>query len=160
SPAGRWLNAPTDRAGRVRIQPDLTVPGNPEVFVLGDTASLDQDGKPLGGVAQVALQQGRYAGRLITRRVTGRPVLRPFRYFDKGNMGVVGQGYAVLQTGRIHLKGILGWIPWMMVHIAFLARPGLRISVVLQWAWTFLTGQRGSRLIVSAGEPARAADAP
>src|SRR5262245_58294491 len=160
SPAGRWLSVPTDRAGRVRIQPDLSVPGNPEIFVLGDTASLDQDGKPLGGLAQVAMQQGRYAGRVIQRRVTGRPARPPFRYFDKGMMAVVGQGYAVLQTGRIHLRGIAAWIPWMLVHIAFLARPGLRISVMLQWAWTFLTGQRGSRLIVSAAAPARAADAP
>ncbi len=159
SPAGRWLNAPTDRAGRVRIQPDLTVPGNPEIFVLGDTASLDQDGKPLGGVAQVAMQQGRYAGRLIERRMTGRPPLSPFRYFDKGTMAVVGMGYAVLEAGRIHLKGIVAWIPWMLVHIAFLARPGLRISVMRQWAWTFLTGQRGSRLIVKAAEPAPAAAA-
>src|SRR5262249_40825298 len=123
SPAGRWLNAPMDRAGRVRVQPDLTVPGNPEIFVLGDTASLDQDGKPLGGVAQVAMQQGRYAGRLIQRRVTGRPALKPFRYFDKGTMAVVGQGYAVLQTGRIHLKGIAAWLPWLMGDVAFLARP-------------------------------------
>jgi NADH dehydrogenase FAD-containing subunit len=159
SPTGRWLSAPTDRAGRVRIQPDLTVPGNPEIFVLGDTASLDQDGKPLGGVAQVAMQQGRYAGRLIQRRVTRRPALPPFRYFDKGTMAVVGEGYAVLQAGRFHLKGAAAWIPWMVIHIAFLARTGLRISVMLQWAWTFLTGQRGSRLIVTAAEPARAADA-
>jgi NADH dehydrogenase FAD-containing subunit len=157
SPAGRWLNAPTDGAGRVRIQPDLTVPGNPEIFVLGDTASLDQNGKPLGGVAQVALQQGRYAGRVIQRRVTGRTALPPFRYFDKGTMAVVGEGYAVLQAGRIHLRGIAAWIPWMMVHIAFLAKPGLRVSVMLQWVWTFLTGQRGSRLIVAA-DPARAAE--
>lgn len=159
SPAGRWLNAATDRAGRVRVEPDLTAPGHPEIFVLGDTASLDQDGKPLGGVAQVAMQQGRYAGRLIRRRVTGQPALPPFRYFDKGTMAVVGEGYAVLQSGRVHLKGVMAWIPWMAVHIGFLARPGLRISVVLQWAWTFMTGQRGSRLIVSAAEPARAADA-
>ena len=158
SPAGRWLNAQTDRAGRVRIQPDLTVPGNPEIFVLGDTASLDQDGKPLGGVAQVAMQQGRYAGRLIQRRESGRPALPPFRYFDKGTMAVVGPGYAVLQTGRVHLKGIVAWLAWMLVHVAFLARPGLRLSVILQWAWTFLTGQRGSRLIVDATQPARAAD--
>jgi NADH dehydrogenase len=155
SPAGRWLNASTDRAGRVRVQPDLTVLGNPEIFVLGDTASLDQNGKPLGGVAQVAIQQGRYAGRLIQRRVTGRPALAPFRYFDKGTMAVVGQGYAVLEARSIHLKGAAAWIPWMLVHIAFLARPGLRISVMLQWAWTFLTGQRGSRLIVSATERKR-----
>jgi NADH:quinone reductase (non-electrogenic) len=160
SPAGQWLTVQTDRAGRVRIQPDLTVPGNLEIFVLGDTASLDQDGKPLGGVAQVAIQQGRYAGRLIQRRVTGRPALPPFRYFDKGTMAVVGQGYAVLQAGRVHLKGTVAWLAWMLVHVAFLAKPGLRISVVLQWAWTFLTGQRGSRLISGAEEPARAADTP
>jgi NADH dehydrogenase FAD-containing subunit len=160
SPAGRWLNAPTDRAGRVRIQPDLTVPGNPEIFVLGDTASLDQDGKPLGGVAQVAIQQGRYAGRSIKRRAAGGSALAPFRYFDKGTMAVVGEGYAVLQAGRLHLKGIVAWIPWMAIHIAFLARPGLRISVMLQWAWTFLTGQRGSRLIVNVPSSPRVADPP
>ena len=160
SPAGRWLNVQTDRAGRVRIQRDLTVPGNPEIFVLGDTASLDQDGKPLGGVAQVALQQGRYAGRLIHRLVTGRAALPPFRYFDKGTMAVVGQGYSVLQSGRVHLRGTIAWLAWLGVHVSFLARPGLRISVVLQWAWTFVTGQRGSRLIVTPAAPARAADAP
>jgi NADH dehydrogenase FAD-containing subunit len=148
SPAGKWLNAEADRAGRVRIQPDLTVPGHPEVFVIGDTATLSQDGKPLGGVAQVAMQQGRYAGRLIERRVTGKPELPPFRYFDKGTMAVVGQGYAVLQTGKLHLKGLVAWLAWAGVHIMFLAQPGLRLSVFLQWMWTFLTRQRGSRLIV------------
>jgi NADH dehydrogenase FAD-containing subunit len=148
SPAGKWLNADTDRAGRVRIQPDLTVPGRPEIFVIGDTATLSQDGKPLGGVAQVAMQQGRYAGRLIERRVTGKPELPPFRYFDKGTMAVVGQGYAVLQTGKLHLKGLVAWLAWAGVHIMFLAQPGLRLSVFLQWMWTSLTRQRGSRLIV------------
>src|ERR1700758_566344 len=148
SPAGKWLNADTDRAGRVRIQPDLTVPGHPEIFVIGDTATLSQDGKPLGGVAQVAMQQGRYAGRLIERRETGKPALPPFRYFDKGTMAVVGQGYAVLQTGKLHLKGLIAWLAWGGVHIMFLAQPGLRLSVFLQWMWTFLTRQRGSRLIV------------
>jgi NADH dehydrogenase FAD-containing subunit len=158
SPAARWLNVETDRAGRVRIQHDLTIQGHPDIFVLGDTASLDQDGKPLPGVAQVAMQQGRYAGRLIARRVNGQSSLPPFRYFDKGTMAVVGQGYAVLQTGRIHLKGLPAWLAWMVVHVAFLAQTGLRISVVLQWVWTFLTGQRGSRLIVSAREPAGATE--
>jgi len=148
SPAGKWLNADTDRAGRVRIQPDLTVPGHPEIFVIGDTATLSQDGKPLGGVAQVAMQQGRYAGTLIERRVTGKTELPPFRYFDKGTMAVVGQGYAVLQTGKLHLKGLIAWLAWAGVHIMFLAQPGLRLSVFLQWMWTFLTQQRGSRLIV------------
>lgn len=148
SPAGKWLNADTDRAGRVRIQPDLTVPGHPDIFVIGDTATLSQDGKPLGGVAQVAMQQGRYAGRLIHRRVTGKPEPRPFRYFDKGTMAVVGQGYAVLQMRKVHLRGSIAWLAWAGVHIMFLAQPGLRLSVFLQWMWTFLTRQRGSRLIV------------
>jgi NADH dehydrogenase FAD-containing subunit len=149
SPAGKWLNAETDRAGRVRIRPDLTVPGHSEIFVVGDTASLDQDGKPLGGVAQVAMQQGRYAGKSIHRRVTGKPAHPPFRYFDKGTMAVVGQGYAVLQSGKFHAKGVLGWMAWASIHILFLAQPGLRISVFLQWMWTFLTKQRGDRLIVN-----------
>ena len=148
SPAGRWLNVQTDRAGRVRIREDLTVPGHPDIFVIGDTASLDQDGKPLAGVAQVAMQQGRYAGRLIQRRVTGGSEPRPFRYFDKGTMAVVGQGYAIMQTGSLHLAGGLAWLAWSMIHVLYLAQASLRLSVCLQWAWTFLTGRRGSRLIV------------
>jgi NADH:ubiquinone reductase (H+-translocating) len=148
SPAGRWLNVETDRAGRVRTQSDLTVPGHSEIFVVGDTASLDQDGKPLAGVAQVALQGGRYAGRLIARRVAGQSPLPPFRYFDKGTMAVVGQGYAVLQSGPVHVKGAPAWLAWAGVHVLTLAQPSLRVSVFLQWMWTFFTRQRGSRLIV------------
>ena len=155
SPAGRWLNVETDRAGRVKIQHDLTLPGHPEIFVLGDTATLNQDGKPLAGVAQVAMQQGRYAGRLIQRRVTGQSAPPPFRYFDKGNMAVVGLGYAVLQTGSLRVKGLLAWLAWATIHVMYLAAPSLRVSVWLQWAWTFLTGQRGSRLIVNHHESAR-----
>ena len=149
SPAGKWLGAETDRAGRVRIQKDLRVPGNPEIFVVGDTASLDQDGKPLGGVAQVAMQQGHYAGKLIRRRVAGKKAPKPFRYFDKGNMAVVGKGYAVLESGTLHLHGLIAWLAWAFIHITFLAQLSLRISVFLQWAWLFFTGQRGSRLIVN-----------
>src|SRR5216684_7937449 len=149
SPAGRWLNVNTDRAGRVRIQQDLTVPEHPEIFVVGDTATINQNGKPLAGVAQVAMQQGRYAGTLIHRRVTGKSVGRPFLYFDKGTMAVVGQGYGVLQSGKLRLRGSLAWLAWATVHILFLAQPGLRLSVFVQWAWTYLTRQRGSRLIVN-----------
>ncbi len=110
SPAGKWLNVGTDRAGRVRIQSDLSVPGHPEIFVVGDTASLDQDGKPLPGVAQVAIQQGRYAGNLILRCLTNKPSPTPFRYFDKGNMAVVGKGFAVLQSGKVQVSGSShGW---------------------------------------------------
>ena len=159
SPAGKWLKVATDRAGRVRIQEDLTVPGYPEVFVIGDTAAFEQDDKPLPGVAQVAIQQGRYAGKLIRGRIAGSKPPAPFRYFDKGNMAVVGKGFAVLQSGKVQTSGLLAWLIWSFVHLQFLATSGLRISVFLQWAWTFLSGQRGSRIIVNyhADEPARTA---
>jgi NADH dehydrogenase FAD-containing subunit len=149
SPAGKWLKAETDRGGRVRIEKDLSVPGHPEIFVIGDTASLDQDGKPLPGVAQVAMQQGRYAGRLIHARIMGKPTSKPFRYFDKGTMAVVGKGYAVLQSGAFQTSGLLAWLAWAAIHLQFLAQSSLRVSVFVQWVWTYLTGQRGSRLIVN-----------
>ena len=149
SPAGRWLSVETDRAGRVRIQQDLSVPGHPEIFVVGDTASLDQDGKPLPGVAQVAIQQGRYAGNLIHRSITGKSTPGPFRYFDKGNMAVVGKGFAVLESGKVHISGVLASLAWGAVHLQFLAQSNLRVSVFLQWVWTYFTGQRGDRLIVN-----------
>jgi NADH dehydrogenase len=149
SPAGKWLKVETDRAGRVRIQKDLSVPGHPDLFVIGDTASLDQDGKPLPGVAQVAMQQGRYAAKLIRRRLSGQPLPAPFRYFDKGSMAVVGKGFSVLQSGKIQMSGFGAWLVWAFIHLQFLATSGLRLSVFLQWAWTYVTGQRGSRLIVS-----------
>jgi NADH:ubiquinone reductase (H+-translocating) len=149
SPAGKWLGAQTDRAGRVRIQGDLSVPDHPEIFVIGDTASLDQDGHPLPGVAQVAIQQGRHAGKVIHRKISGQPTLPPFRYFDKGNMAVVGKGFAVLQSGRFQMSGFGAWLAWAGVHLQFLAQSSLRVSVFVQWVWTYLTGQRGSRLIVN-----------
>jgi NADH:ubiquinone reductase (H+-translocating) len=149
SPAGKWLKAPTDRAGRVRVQNDLSVPGHPEIFVIGDTASLDQDGHPLPGVAQVAIQQGRYTGKLIHRRIASRPAPPPFRYFDKGNMAVVGKGFAVVQSGKFQLSGFAAWLAWAEIHLHFLAQSSLRVSVFVQWVWTYLTGQRGSRLIVN-----------
>jgi len=148
SPAGKWLNVETDRAGRVRIQKDLTVPGHPEIFVVGDTASHDQNGKPLPGVAQVAMQQGRYAGKLVHSRIVGNPPPAPFSYFDKGTMTVVGKGFAVLQSGKVQLSGFGAWLTWAAVHLQFLATSSLRLSVFLQWIWTYLTGQRGDRLIV------------
>lgn len=149
SPAGKWLNVDTDRAGRVRVQPDLTVLGHPEIFVIGDTASLDQNGKPLPGVAQVALQQGRYTGELIHSHIVGGPTPKLFKYFDKGSMAIVGKGFAVLQSGRIRVSGFSSWLAWAAVHLQFLATSSLRLSVFLQWVWTYVTGQRGSRLIVN-----------
>jgi NADH dehydrogenase FAD-containing subunit len=149
SPAGMWLNVETDRAGRVRIQRDLTVPGHPEILVVGDTASLDQNGKPLPGVAQVAIQQGRYAGKLIQKRIAGKTPPPPFEYFDKGSMAVVGKGFAVLESGKVQIRGRLAWLTWAAVHLQFLATSSLRLTVFLQWVWTYLTGQRGDRLIVN-----------
>ena len=149
SQAGKWLNAETDRAGRVKVRRDLSVPDHPEVFVVGDTASLEQDGKPLPGVAQVAMQQGRYAGELIKRRATGKAAPRPFRYLDKGNLAVVGKGFAVLQSGKVHMSGFAAWLVWIAIHLQFLAQSSLRVSVFVQWVWTYCTGQRGSRLIVN-----------
>jgi NADH dehydrogenase FAD-containing subunit len=149
SPAAKWLNAPADRAGRVRVATDLSVPGHPEIFVVGDTASLDQDGKPLPGVAQVALQQGRYAGTAILRCITGQSAPPAFRYSDKGSMAVVGKGFAILQSGRVRASGRVVWLAWLAVHLWALAQPSLRFSVFAQWLWTLVTGQRGSRLIVN-----------
>ena len=148
SPAGQWLQVETDRAGRVRVLPDLSVPGRPEVFVVGDTASLDQDGKPLPGVAQVAMQQGRHVGRSIARRVAGQAPPQPFHYFDKGNMAVIGRNFAILESGRWQLSGFVAWLAWAAIHIMFLPQAGNKVMVFTQWWWTYVTKQRGSRLIL------------
>jgi len=160
SPAGKWLNVETDRAGRVRIQKDLTVPGHPQIFVVGDTASFDQNGKSLPGVAQVAIQQGRYAGKLIHGRIVGNAAPGPFSYFDKGSMAVVGKGFAVLQTGKVQVSGLGAWLTWAAVHLQFLATSSLRLTVFLQWVWTYVTGQRGDRLIVNHHDSQLAEPAP
>jgi NADH dehydrogenase FAD-containing subunit len=160
SPAGKWLKVETDRAGRVRVQKDVTVPGHPEIFVVGDTASFEEDGKPLPGVAQVAMQQGHYAGKVIHSRLTGNTPPGPFSYFDKGNMAVVGKGFAVLQSHKVRVSGFGAWLAWAAIHLQFLATSSLRLTVFLQWVWTYITGQRGSRLIVNhhATQPTKAAE--
>ena len=119
-----------------------------EIFVIGDTASLDQDGRPLPGVAQVAMQQGRFAAKSIFRQVTKKSQLPPFRYFDKGNLAVVGKNFAVLQSGRVMMSGFLAWLVWALIHIQFLAESSLRFSVFFQWVWTYLSAKRGDRLII------------
>jgi NADH dehydrogenase FAD-containing subunit len=148
SPAGKWLSVPTDRAGRVRVEPNCSVPGHPEVFVVGDTASLDQDGRPLPGIAQVAMQQGRYVGKLIANRARKHPDPGPFRYFDRGNMAVIGRGFAVLDSRFATLSGLIAWMAWALVHLLFLPAGGNRIRVWTQWVWSYLTRQRSSQLIV------------
>ncbi len=152
SPAGKWLGCDVDRAGRVRVRQDLTVQDHPEIFVIGDTASLDQDGRPLPGVAQVAMQQGRYAAKSIFRLLTTKSPLSPFRYFDKGNLAVVGKNFAVLQSGRVMMSGFLAWLVWALIHIQFLAESSLRFSVLFQWVWTYLSANRGDRLIIEQRE--------
>jgi NADH:ubiquinone reductase (H+-translocating) len=148
SPAGKWLGTKVDCAGRVRIQPDLTVFEQPNIFVIGDTASLDQDGRALPGVAQVAIQQGRYAAMSVLRRVRGHSPLPRFRYFDKGNLAVVGLSFAVLQSAGVQLSGFMAWLVWALIHIQFLAEASLRFSVFLQWMWTYISGKRAERLII------------
>jgi NADH dehydrogenase FAD-containing subunit len=155
SPAGKWLDAPTDKAGRVRVEADCSVPGHPEIFVVGDTASLDQDGKPLPGVAQVAMQQGRYAGRVIMNREAGRPEPKPFRYFDKGNMAVIGRNYAILDSRAAKMSGFPAWAAWASIHLLFLPAFGNRLRVWTQWIWSYMTHQKGSQIIVESRLPAQ-----
>jgi NADH dehydrogenase FAD-containing subunit len=148
SPAGSWLGAETDRAGRVKVGRDMSLPGHPEVFVVGDVAAFEQDGKQLPGVAQVAMQQGRFAGKVLKRRLAGTPSPGEFRYFDKGNMAVVGRNFALLEAKKLHLSGILAWLVWALIHINYLAQFNNKLLVMAQWAWSYLTRQRGSRLIL------------
>lgn len=149
TPVAEWLHAPSDRVGRVRVNGDLTVNHHPDVFVIGDVASYEQDGRPLPGVAQVAIQQGRYVANAIATRVKSGPVALPvFRYKDKGSLAVVGRNFAVLQFRGWKLSGYWAWLIWSLVHVLFLALPNLRVSVFLQWIWSYRSKQVGSRLIV------------
>ncbi|EFH85525.1 NAD(P)/FAD-dependent oxidoreductase [Ktedonobacter racemifer] len=148
SPAGKWLQAEVDRAGRVKVQPDLSVPGLPNVFVIGDTSSLMQNGKPLPGVAPVAMQQGNYIGSLIVQKVKGSQASEPaFQYTNKGNLATVGRSFGIADFGRVRIWGFLGWLLWLAVHIFFLIGFRNRVLVIFQWAWAYLTFQRGARLI-------------
>ena len=143
----RQSSAETDRAGRVRVNPDLTVPGHPEVFVIGDLAWFPlPDGKSLPGVAPVAIQEGRYVAEVIQARLRGGPVA-PFHYKDKGNLATIGRAAAVADLGWIHLSGRLAWWMWLFVHIIYLIAFENRLLVLTQWAWNYLTRNRSARLI-------------
>ena len=147
SPLGKKLGVPTDRAGRVRVNPDLSIPGHPEVFVVGDLASLEnKDGKPLPGIAPVAIQQGAATARNIVRDLKGEP-RRNFEYFDKGSLATIGRSAAVAQFGNIHISGFIAWLSWLFVHIFFLIGFRNRLIVLIQWAWSYFTSERGARLI-------------
>jgi NADH dehydrogenase len=147
SPVPKMLGTKTDRAGRALVDPFLKVVDAPGVFVVGDAASLMQDEHPVPGVAQAAIQEGRYVGRLIAEELKGRSVERPFRYFDKGNMAVVGVNYAVLERGRLRTSGFLTWLVWAFVHIISLPQLQNRLRVQRQWVWSYITGQRSARLV-------------
>ena len=155
SPVMKMLGAKSDRAGRAFVGPLMNLPEHPRVFVAGDAAAAVQDGRPLPGVAQVAIQQGRYVGRLISAELKGSKQPRPFRYFDKGSMAVVGKNFAIMESGRIRMSGFLAWLAWAFVHIMSLPQLQNRLQVQRQWLWTYLTGQRGARLI---SEPPRAGE--
>ena len=147
SPLGATLGVPTDRAGRVRVQPDCSVPGHPEVFVIGDLALLAQDGgTPVPGVAQVAMQMGRHVAGMIRGDLRGES-RRPFRYRDKGNLATIGRAAAVADIRGMRLSGLVAWLVWVFIHIAYLIGFRNRVLVMIQWAWAYLTYQRGIRLI-------------
>jgi NADH dehydrogenase len=147
SPLGATLGAPTDRAGRVLVNPDLSIPGHPEVFVIGDLALLKgPDGRPYPGVAQVAIQMGVHAVKNILRSTEGQP-MRPFVYHDLGNMATIGRAAAVADFGWLRLHGLIGWIAWLFVHIFNLIGFRNRLLVMIQWAWAYATYQRSVRLI-------------
>ena len=147
SAAGAWLGAEVDRAGRVMVMPDLSVPGHAEIFVIGDTAHVEgADKSPLPGIAPVAKQQGQYLGRLFAERRKGREVA-PFRYRDLGILATIGRSHAVAEFGRLRLKGFLAWLLWSLAHVYFLIGFRNRLSVAINWAWNYLTYQRGTRLI-------------
>ena len=152
SPAGQWLGAETDRAGRVKVGSDASVPGHPNIFVIGDTASFTQDGKPLPGVAQVAIQQGQYVVSVIADRVAGKPHPEAFRYVDKGNMATVGRFYGIVSIGKFHIAGLVGWFLWLVLHLMYLIGFRNRLVVGFQWLVYLTTFQRGARLITSGDE--------
>ena len=147
SPAAQWLGAEADRAGRVAVGPDLSLPERPEIFVIGDVAAVnDENGRMAPGIAPAAKQMGRYVGRLIQARLADR-TLPPFRYRHAGDLATVGRRAAVVELGRLHLKGFPGWLFWSLIHIYFLIGLRHRIVVGLMWLWDFVTFQRGALLI-------------
>jgi NADH:quinone reductase (non-electrogenic) len=148
SPAAAWLGAPADNAGRVKVQPDLTVPGRPEIFAIGDTATIDAwHGKPVPGIAPAAKQQGAHVAAVIRRRLAGNASPIPFRYKHAGNLATIGKRAAVIDFGWLTLRGYIAWWVWGLAHIYFLIGVRNRLAVALSWLWIYLTGTRGACLI-------------
>jgi NADH dehydrogenase len=148
SPAARWLGAPADKAGRIKVEDDLSVPGLPEVFAIGDTAAITMpDGKPVPGIGDAAKQAGKHAARVIKARLAGDTAHKPFHYKHLGSLATIGKRAAVIDFGWIKLKGWFAWWVWGLAHIYFLIGVKNRFSVALSWLWSYLTGRRSSRLI-------------
>src|SRR6266566_4130751 len=147
SPLGKKLGVPVDRAGRVLVNPDLSIAGHPEVFVIGDLAALkDEHGKMLPGVAPVAMQEGVAAAKNIRRDLQSQP-RKNFHYVDKGSLATIGRAAAVAEFGKVHISGFIAWLSWLFIHIFFLIGFRNRLIVLIQWAWSYLTYERGARLI-------------
>jgi NADH:ubiquinone reductase (H+-translocating) len=147
SPVAEWLGAESDHAGRVKVNADLSVPGHPNIFVIGDAAAAaGPDGKPLPGIAPVAKQQGAYVAKLLAARTHAR-ALPPFRYCDLGSMATIGRKRAVAQIGAFKVSGLVAWLLWSLAHIYFLIGFRNRLAVVMNWCWNYVTFQRGTRLI-------------
>ena len=151
SPAATWIGAETDRAGRIKVHADLSVPGQPEIFAVGDTATIaDREGRPVPGIAPAAKQMGQYVGKVIAARVRGQPPPGPFVYHHLGELATVGRKSAIVKLGVFQLTGFLGWLFWSAVHIYFLIGVRNRFVVALNWLWSYVTFQRGARLIGTA----------
>jgi NADH dehydrogenase len=154
----RRAKAERYKNGQVIVNPDCSVPGHPEIFVIGDLARFVEDGRPLPGVAQVPMQQGAYVAKLIPARLRGQ-TLPPFHYFDKGNLAVIGRASAVAQIGPLHMSGLLAWLTWLFVHLMYLVEFSNRVLVFVQWGFFYLTFNRGARLITGTdAETYQAAD--
>lgn len=148
SAAGEWLGVEVDRAGRVKVESNLTVPGHPNIFVIGDTALVMQNGKPLPGLSPVAMQEGRYVARVIADEAAGKAHSRPFRYIDKGTLATVGRSFAVADIGPLHFTGLLAWLTWIVVHIFYLIGFRNRLLVLIQYAWAYATFRPAAQIIL------------
>ena len=151
SPAAQWLDAPADRAGRLKVEPDLTIPGHPEIFAIGDSAIVARpDGRPVPGIAPAAKQEGAYVAKAIRARLGGQPA-PPFRYQHAGDLATIGARRAVIDFGWIRLRGAIAWWLWGFAHIYFLIGVRNRLSVALNWLWIYERDQRSARLITQGG---------
>jgi NADH:ubiquinone reductase (H+-translocating) len=150
---GERTRAETDRSGRIKVNPDLTVPTYPNIYVTGDLANAPgKDGKPLPGVAQVAIQGGAYAAKTIRKRLLGETDIKPFEYFDKGDMAVIGRASAVANIFGFHVSGLPAWLIWLFIHLMYIVEFQNRVLVFVQWGFEYLTFSRGARLITGSAD--------